>query len=200
MSPVRIAIVGDFDRGKHSHWATDAALFHAASRLGIAVEPHWVPTPPLATAEGLRELARYHGIWASPGSPYSSMAGMLNAIEYARTHDVAFLGTCGGFQYALIEFTRNVLGIPGADSAENDPGGENIVITPLWCETPLHPHSPRGAVLPRTGRSEFRYVTSAAISRSLRSSVGIRIPAGDAPRDSGLASGSARNFATRSAS
>jgi|GEM_PF-5881551 len=55
MNVVRIGIVGDFNRGKHSHWATAAALFHAAARLGIAVEPHWVATPSVsATNSTLR--------------------------------------------------------------------------------------------------------------------------------------------------
>jgi CTP synthase (UTP-ammonia lyase) len=136
MTAARIAIVGDFDRDKHSHWATEASLFHAGARLGLAIEPRWVATPSVATAEGARQLAQFHGIWGAPGSPYASMAGILNAIEYAREHDVAYLGTCAGFQYALIEFSRNVLRIRDADSAENHPLGENIVIRPVYCVEP----------------------------------------------------------------
>ncbi len=45
---------------------------------------------------------------------------MLKGIEFARVHDWPFLATCGGFQYALIEFARNVLGIPDATTAEKD--------------------------------------------------------------------------------
>ncbi len=51
-NPLRIGIVGDFDRGKHSHWATDAAIFHAAARLGFAVETFWVPTESLDCPDG----------------------------------------------------------------------------------------------------------------------------------------------------
>jgi CTP synthase (UTP-ammonia lyase) len=61
---------------------------------------------------------------------------MLSAITYAREHDLAYLGTCGGFQYALIEFTRNVLGVADADSAEHNPTGKNIVIMLAYCATP----------------------------------------------------------------
>ena len=136
MAATRIAIVGDFDRAKHSHWATESALFHAAARLGISAEPHWVPTPALARMGDVSRLQGFDGIWGAPGSPYASMQGVLNAIEYARQRDVPYLGTCAGFQYALIEFTRNVLGIRDADSAENGPTGDNIVITPVYCETP----------------------------------------------------------------
>jgi CTP synthase (UTP-ammonia lyase) len=136
MRAVRIAIVGDFDRRKHSHWATDAALFHAGARLGFRIEPHWLATPSVATAEGARQLAEFDGIWGAPGSPYASMAGILNAISHAREQNVPYLGTCAGFQYALIEFTRNVLGVHDADSAENNPSSQNIVIKLAYCAVP----------------------------------------------------------------
>jgi CTP synthase (UTP-ammonia lyase) len=61
---------------------------------------------------------------------------MLRGIAFARERNVPFLGTCAGFQYALIEFTRNVLGVLDADSAENHSGGANIVITPVHCPVP----------------------------------------------------------------
>jgi CTP synthase (UTP-ammonia lyase) len=138
--PVRIAIVGDFDRGKPSHWATEAALYHAAARLGVSVAPRWIATPELAGPGAARQrLAGCDGIWVAPGSPFASMAGALGAIELARRDGVPYLGTCAGFQYALIELSRNVLGLPDADSAENDPGGPNVVITPVACPMPDRP-------------------------------------------------------------
>jgi CTP synthase (UTP-ammonia lyase) len=138
MRSLRIGIIGDFDRGKHSHWATEAALFHAAARLGVSVEPCWLATTSLANdgANDSAQLADFDGIWGAPGSPFASPQGMLEGIEHARTRDVPYLGTCAGFQYALIELTRNVLGVPDADTAENAPGGANIVITPVRCAMP----------------------------------------------------------------
>jgi CTP synthase (UTP-ammonia lyase) len=143
MGVVRIGIVGDFSQAKHSHWATEAALFHAAAHLGVKVEPCWLPTPLFATQRAADVLAPYDAIWGAPGSPYRSMPGMLRAIEYARTRNVPYLGTCAGFQYALIEFSRNVLGLLDADSAENESSSQNIVITPVaLCDVP-------STVLPR---------------------------------------------------
>jgi CTP synthase (UTP-ammonia lyase) len=136
MGALKVGIVGDFDRGKHSHWATEAGLFHAAAQLGISVEPRWVPTSTLAVRDDTQSLERFAALWGAPGSPFDSMSGMLNAIEYARTRNVPYLGTCAGFQYALIEFSRNVLGVSDADSAENAPDGKNIVITPVDCALP----------------------------------------------------------------
>jgi CTP synthase (UTP-ammonia lyase) len=134
MRTVHIGIVGDFERSKHSHWATEAALFQAAARLALTVVPVWIPTT--SVEQDVGGLAECDGIWGAPGSPFRSMRGMLRGIEHARTSNVPYLGTCAGFQYALVEFTRNVLGIEDADSAENDPDGENIVITPVYCEVP----------------------------------------------------------------
>jgi CTP synthase (UTP-ammonia lyase) len=137
MGAVRIGIVGDFDAQKHSHWATEAALFHAAAQLGVKIEPRWIPTLQLAQQRAADSLGAFDVLLAAPGSPYRSLPGMLRGIEYARTRDVPFLGTCGGFQYALIEFSRNVLGLLDADSAENaPPASKHIVITPVFCELP----------------------------------------------------------------
>ncbi|MDD9937386.1 MAG: hypothetical protein OXT09_27495 [Myxococcales bacterium] len=135
---LRIGIVGDFARGFHSHWATEAALFHAATRLDLSVEPDWIATPTVLEPDGIERLATFDGLWGAPGSPFASALGMLRAIQYARERDVPYLGTCAGFQYALIEFTRNVLGIADADSVENDPDGRNVVIRPLSCEVPAN--------------------------------------------------------------
>jgi CTP synthase (UTP-ammonia lyase) len=144
-SAVRVGIVGDFDRAKHSHWATEAALFHAAARLGVAIEPRWIATDTITADTVSQRLRDVDGIWGAPGSPFVSADGMLCAIEHARNHDVPYLGTCAGFQYALIELTRNVLGLGDADSAENGSESRNIVITPVACSLGARTHGPRMA-------------------------------------------------------
>jgi len=68
-----------------------------------------------------------------PGSPYASIDGALRAIRFAREHGRPFLGTCGGFQHALIEYARNVLGLADADHAESSPEAEMPLIAPLSC-------------------------------------------------------------------
>jgi CTP synthase (UTP-ammonia lyase) len=133
---VRIAILGDFNPQSHTHWATEAALFHAASWLGFDVEPRWFPTPALESLDAQDHLAHCDGIWGAPGSPFRSFEGMLRGIGFARKRDLPYLGTCAGFQYALIEFTRNVLGLRDADTAENGSDSQNMVITPVACPLP----------------------------------------------------------------
>jgi CTP synthase (UTP-ammonia lyase) len=61
------------------------------------------------------------------------MEGALLAIEFARETKLPFLGTCGGFQHAVIEFARNVLGWADAEHAETAPDAIRPVIAPLVC-------------------------------------------------------------------
>jgi len=135
-SAVRIGILGDFNAEFPSHHATNASLQHAAKKLKLNVESEWLPTPSLTAADAEKKLESYDALWASPGSPYKSLDGMLRGIEFARKRDWPFLATCGGFQYTLIECARNVLGIADADSAENNSASKNIIIYPVACAVP----------------------------------------------------------------
>jgi len=132
----RIGILGDFNPEFRSHHATNDSLQHAAAKLNMPLESEWIPTPSLVQPGAEKILEGFDGLWASPGSPYKSMDGMLTGIEFARRRDWPFLGTCGGFQYALIECARNVVGIKDADTAENNSGSKNIVIYPVACAVP----------------------------------------------------------------
>jgi CTP synthase (UTP-ammonia lyase) len=130
---VRIAILGDFDAKSRTLPAIEKSLQHASAQLNQLVESEWISTLSLMEARSEQRLESFDGIWAAPGSPYQSFEGMLKGIEFARRRDWPFLGTCGGFQYALIECARNVLGIKDADSAENNSGSKNIIISPVAC-------------------------------------------------------------------
>ena len=89
----RIGIIGDFNPEYRSHHATNAALQHAAAHLGCAVEITWVPTASLVESHAIEMLASYDGLWASAGSPYRSMQGMLAGIQFARTRNRPFVAT-----------------------------------------------------------------------------------------------------------
>ena len=134
--PVRIGILGDYDPKSPTPPAIEKSLQHASAHLNLPVEAEWIATPTVLAPDAPKKLEGYDGIWAAPGSPYKSFDGMLKGIEFARERDWPFLGTCGGFQYALIECVRNVLGIKDADTAENNSGSKNIVIHPVACAVP----------------------------------------------------------------
>jgi CTP synthase (UTP-ammonia lyase) len=112
------------------HRAIPLAVQRAADEASMHVECRWVPTEQLTSVE---RVDSFHGLWCVPASPYKSMSGALLAIRYARENDVPFIGTCGGFQHAVIEYARNVLGWADAARAETDPHTAQQVIAPLSC-------------------------------------------------------------------
>jgi CTP synthase (UTP-ammonia lyase) len=129
-SKIRIGIIGDYD-GRPSHLATEESLQHAAKKLEILIEYNWLPT--VMFDLGQDELQHYDGLWCAPGSPYQSKNGAINAIKYARESNCPFIGTCGGFQHAVIEFGRNVLHIAALEDINFNPYVSNEYITALSC-------------------------------------------------------------------
>ena len=129
---LHIGLIGDYDSRVKAHLAIPRALALSSEGLDRRVEPVWLGTRELEGATE-RQLSLFDGLWCVPGSPYESMDGALRAIRFARERGVPFLGTCGGFQHALIEYARDVLGILDADHAESNPGAATRLITPLSC-------------------------------------------------------------------
>ena len=127
---VNIAIVGDRDDSIAAHLAIPLALSNAAVALDVDLVFDWLPTDRIADVS---RLAGFDAFWVAPGSPYRSMAGALRAIGHARTTGRPLLGTCGGFQHAILEFARHVLDWPDAMHAESDPGVGRPVIAALEC-------------------------------------------------------------------
>ena len=130
--PARVAIVGDFDSTMYTHLAIDEALGHVRELREHALEWSWIATSGLASDADSR-LALIDAIWLAPGSPYASLEGALAAARHARVTGLPFLGVCGGFQHALLEYARNVAGFPDADHAESNPDATTAVIAPLAC-------------------------------------------------------------------
>jgi CTP synthase (UTP-ammonia lyase) len=127
---ITIGLIGDRSEAVIAHHAIPPALAMAARELGIEVEHEWVPSEAVTSVQ---RIAGFHGLWCVPGSPYRSMEGALLAIRYAREQQRPFLGTCGGFQHAVIEFARNMLNWSDADHAESSPEAQRAVIAPLTC-------------------------------------------------------------------
>ncbi len=129
---LKIGVVGDYDPGNETHRATDAAFVHASAAAGTPASASWLGTDQVASG-GEPELRGYDCLLIAPGSPYRSLEGALDAIRFAREHDVPCLGTCGGFQHLVLELARDVLGYADADHAESNPAGRRLFITPLSC-------------------------------------------------------------------
>lgn len=125
-----IGLIGDYNQSVAAHQAIPLALQLAANSLHIEVGFDWVPTEEITSSA---RISRFAGLWCVPASPYRSMDGALLAIRYARESAVPFLGTCGGFQHAIVEYARNVLGWADAENAETAPGAARAVISALEC-------------------------------------------------------------------
>jgi CTP synthase (UTP-ammonia lyase) len=126
-----IALVGDYSAEKIAHRAIPLAIDLAGKALGIGFSARWVPTANLRS--GQNELEECAGVWVVPGSPYANMGGVLDVIRWARESGRPLLGTCGGFQHALIEIARHAAGLPEADHAETNPDAATAVVTALSC-------------------------------------------------------------------
>lgn len=138
---VRAGVVGDEHSDVNGYPVIHEALRHAARALSVEVETEWLPTCMLG-AEVETELAAYDALWCGPCGPYQNTDAALRAIRFAREHGLPFLGTCAGFQHAVIEYARSVLGLEHADHAESNPAAALPVIAPL-----LHPLVERTAAV-----------------------------------------------------
>jgi CTP synthase (UTP-ammonia lyase) len=131
----RIALVGDRSPNVASHTRIPLLLDALATRDRLALDAYWVPSED-AGIEGT--MRGFDAVWVVPGSPYRSEAGALAAIRTAREDGIPFLGTCGGFQHALLEYARGVCGLTRVAHAENDPDADDLLIEPLSCSLVGH--------------------------------------------------------------
>ncbi|MBC3364586.1 CTP synthase [Pseudomonas sp. SWRI154] len=128
--PLNIALIGDHDPRITAHRAIPLALELAAKQTGHSIRLQWLATP-LITKNAV--LEHFDGVWCVPGSPYQNEDGALQAIRFAREQRRPFLGTCGGFQHAVLEYARNVMGWADAVHGETSPEAERALLTPLSC-------------------------------------------------------------------
>ena len=127
MTTTRIGIIGEFNPNNPLHSATSEAINHGFARRGVKATIEWLPT------NKTFDLRHFDGFWCSPGGPYQSLEGALEMIRWVRFQRKPFIGTCAGFQHAVLEFARNVLGIKDAMHAEYEPDAPNAFIRPLIC-------------------------------------------------------------------
>ena len=127
---VSVGLIGDYNQAVPAHQAIPLALHGSANTLDLEVSIEWIPTNEISS---ISRLTGFDGLWCVPASPYRNMDGALLAIRYAREKGIPFLGTCGGFQHAIIEYARNVLGWSDAEHAETSPDSGRAVISALQC-------------------------------------------------------------------
>ncbi|WP_112246916.1 CTP synthase C-terminal region-related (seleno)protein [Kribbella monticola] len=128
----RIALIADRSPHVRSHQRVPSLLTNLRERDQLDLDVYWIPTTEVGALDG------FDGIWLLPGSPYESESGAIAAVRAARESGTPFLGTCGGFQHAMLEFARNVCGAAQVQHGENHPEAEDQLIVALECSLDGH--------------------------------------------------------------
>jgi CTP synthase len=125
---VDIALIGKYVELKDSYLSIAESFVHAGAANGCKVNLKWVHSEEL-NEHNVDFLFDYvQGILIAPGFGERGIEGKIEAAKYARVNDIPFFGICLGMQCAVIEFGRNVLKLPNANSTEFDEDAENKVI------------------------------------------------------------------------
>ncbi len=123
---VKIAIVGKYIEMKDAYISHREAFSHVTGNTGIGVDIKWVDSDKLKN--GTDSIKDVDGILVPGGFGYRGVEGMIIAERYARENNVPYLGICLGFQVAVIEISRNLLHLEGANSTEFDKNTKYPVI------------------------------------------------------------------------
>ncbi len=126
-----IHVVGKYVGLEDSYKSLNEALAHGGFANRARVTYRWVEAEALEEEDGLRLLDGADGILVPGGFGNRGTRGMMRAAEVAREHLIPYLGICYGFQWATVEFARNVCGLTGADSTECDEDAPHKIIYKL---------------------------------------------------------------------
>jgi CTP synthase len=126
--PVTIGLVGKYVELPDAYLSVVESLRHSAAANGAKAEIRWIPAEEVDGLLASTHLDDLDGILVPGGFGIRGIEGKIEAIRYARERAVPFLGLCLGLQCAVIEFSRNVVGLAGAHSSEFDPTSRHPVI------------------------------------------------------------------------
>jgi CTP synthase len=118
---VRIAVVGKYTNLLDSYKSLAEALAHGGIANRVKVHLDWVDSQVFEQPHTVQQLDGVHGILVPGGFGERGTAGKIEAVRFARTRNVPFLGICFGMQMAVIEAARNLAFMPSASSTEFGP-------------------------------------------------------------------------------
>jgi CTP synthase len=114
----RIAVVGKYTALVDSYKSIQESLIHGGIANDVKVSTEWLSSEDFEAGEGVEMLKSYDGLLIPGGFGQRGVEGMLEAIRWAREHEMPFFGICLGLQCAVIEFARNVCGLEESHSSE----------------------------------------------------------------------------------
>lgn len=115
---VEIGLAGKYVKLHDAYLSVAEALHHAGYELGANIRIRWIDAETITPDTAEEVLAGLDGILVPGGFGSRGIEGMIQAAEYAREHNVPYLGICLGMQTAVIEYARHKAGIEDADSGE----------------------------------------------------------------------------------
>jgi len=127
---VTIAVVGKYTNLLDSYKSLAEAMTHGGIAHNVKVKLDWVDSQIFETGddeEAVKRLEGVHGILVPGGFGERGTGGKIEAVRFARTRKIPFLGICFGMQMAVIEAARNLVGLKGASSTEFGPCTEPVV-------------------------------------------------------------------------
>jgi CTP synthase len=128
---VSIGLVGKYVEYEDSYKSLKEALLHGGVAHDARVNITWIESERLKWPDAIEELSEFDGILVPGGFGRRGVEGMLHSIRFAREFKVPYFGICLGMQTMVIEFARNVCGLPHANSTEFDPATPDRVIYKL---------------------------------------------------------------------
>jgi CTP synthase len=128
---LNIHVVGKYVGYEDSYKSLNEALFHGGFANRVKVNIHWVEAEALEEPGGEQLLNGAHGILVPGGFGIRGTRGMMKAAQVARDRAIPYFGICYGFQWAAVEYARNVCGLANADSTEVAPDTPDKLIYKL---------------------------------------------------------------------
>ncbi|MCX6216274.1 CTP synthase [Spirosoma sp.] len=127
---VRIGLVGKYVELHDAYKSIAEAFIHAGAANECKVQLEWIQSETLVDEHHCAQvLSGLDGVLVAPGFGERGIDGKINAVRFVREQGIPFLGICLGMQMAVIEYARNVMGIPDAHSTEMEPHTPNPVIS-----------------------------------------------------------------------
>ncbi|MDE5722976.1 MAG: CTP synthase [Paramuribaculum sp.] len=125
---VNIGLVGKYVELQDAYKSISEALVHAATYNDLKLKLTYIHSERLDDNNAEELLSGMDGVIIAPGFGQRGIEGKFAALKWLREHDVPTFGICLGMQCMVIEFARNVLGLPQANSTEMNPDTPHNVI------------------------------------------------------------------------
>jgi CTP synthase len=124
---VNIAVVGKYTSLLDAYKSLAEALRHGGIANNVKVNLNWIDSEIFERQDTVQHLEGVHGILVPGGFGERGSEGKINSARFARERKIPYFGICFGMQMAVIEATRNLVGIESASSTEFGPSPEPVV-------------------------------------------------------------------------